>query len=95
MVYAIVHTGIYRTEDESNNWDHASKATGMPPANIAAVVMKLDTESCAIPDSPCPDVQPPACLEPMLMSRPPKIALLGEMTMLDVATSSGRSIVRR
>lgn len=49
----------------------------MAPPNMAATVTNEDTESSDVPLMPCPEVQPPAILDPIASKTPPPTTFKG------------------
>lgn len=64
-----------------------NEASPIPPMNMQATEMMLETENADMPLIPCPEVQPPASRAPNTMAKPPAKADVLEIwlsTKLDV-----------
>ena len=62
--------------------------TAEPTRNISGVKIQLDAAPCAVPDSECPLVQPPAMRAPYINRAPPAALASGERNGVLLSSST-------
>ena len=82
------------TRQQSYLKSRRSPDNPIPPANMAPTVAKLAFERAAIPLIPCPEVQPPAVLAPIMRATPPTVARATEICVVSMAGVMPRALLK-